>query len=119
MFFDINGNVPEDYLDWIEKRFLVNGRENQSVSILKRFIELGDNTPGYYKCSNECDMFYTIGGSGGFGCQLPRVEGTCGWCRKTIGGTNHNLTRASEGARKVDLTQLPKELEIIREKKRL
>jgi len=73
MFFDMNGNVPEDYVDWIERRFLVNGRENQSVSILKRFIELGDNTPGYYKCSTECDMFYTIGGSGGFGCQLPRV----------------------------------------------
>ena len=52
-------------------------------------------------------MFYTIGGSGGFGCQLPRVESTCGWCRKIIGGTNHNLTRASEGARRVDLAQLP------------
>jgi len=22
----MNGNVPEDYIDWIESRFLVNGR---------------------------------------------------------------------------------------------
>ena len=86
---------------------MVNGRENQSVSILKRFIELGDNTPGYYKCSAKCDMFYTIGGSGGFGCQLPRVEGRCGWCNGIIGGTNHILTRANEGARKVELAGLP------------
>lgn len=38
MFFDLTGNVPQNYLDWLERRFLVNARENQSVSILKRFI---------------------------------------------------------------------------------
>ena len=52
-------------------------------------------------------MFYTIGGRGGFGCELPRLESTCEWCRKIIGGTNHRLTRESEGARRVDLAQLP------------
>jgi len=46
-------------------------------------------------------MFYTIGGSGGYGCQLPLVEGRCRWCNGIIGGLNHILTRANEGARKV------------------
>lgn len=26
MFFDMHGNVPEDYVAWVEGRFLVNGR---------------------------------------------------------------------------------------------
>ncbi len=38
MFFEMNGNVPQNYNAWLENRFLVNGRENQAVSILKRFI---------------------------------------------------------------------------------
>ena len=38
MFFDRNGNVPVNYPKWLDERFLINGMENQSVTILNGIL---------------------------------------------------------------------------------
>ena len=60
MFFDKNGNIPIEYNKWLDERFLINGRENLSVRILDGMIAKNDKRLSYYKCSDDCDLFYSI-----------------------------------------------------------
>ena len=95
MFFDGRGCIPQDYCGWLQERFLLCGRMNQSANAIQIAINNKENL-NFYVCSRECDFVYLIGN-----CQNPWKEETCPWCKKIIGGTAHNLTRATEGARSV------------------
>ncbi len=46
-------------------------------------------------------------GGGSHGCQLPNGESKCNYCRKIVGGLNHKLTRSAEGARRIQLKEMP------------
>ena len=67
---------------------------------------------GYYKCSNNCDFFYVVGGDGA--CQLPMSQAKCPWCKGGIGGLDHKLDGVSKGAKMYTLQGGIAELSAVR-----
>jgi len=107
MFLMKNGKVPANFDKWIQERFNIGGRQNPYVSLLETMVEGNDRTPGYYKCSTNCNYYYSVGGRGNLGCQNVVHVSECPFCGGVIGGQRHGvLDRANEGARRVNLEDL-------------